>query len=86
MKVAESRITAQGQISIPAEIRRRLGLVPGSTLEWDDQGDQVVVRRSGRSTSEDVHRALFPEKPETRSLEELKAGIDLYVRERHARR
>ncbi len=86
MKVAESRITAQGQLSVPAEIRRRLGLVPGSTLEWDDQGDQVVVRRSGRSTSDDIHRALFHEKPAPRSLEELKAGLEQSIRERHARR
>jgi AbrB family looped-hinge helix DNA binding protein len=33
-KIAESRVTAQGQISIPAEVRRRLGVGPGSVIEW----------------------------------------------------
>lgn len=42
-KIAESRVTAQGQISIPAEVRRRLGVGPGSVIEWDDAGGQIVV-------------------------------------------
>jgi AbrB family looped-hinge helix DNA binding protein len=86
MKVAESRITAQGQVSVPAEIRRRLGVSAGATLEWDVRGDEVVVRRSARHSSEDVHRALFRACPEARTLEELGAGVDLYIRGRHARR
>jgi len=35
MVLAESKLTAQGQISVPAEVRRKLGLGPGSVLEWD---------------------------------------------------
>ena len=61
MAIAQSRLTAQGQISVPAEIRKKLGVGPGSVLEWDEQNDQVVVRRAGRYTSEDIHGALFPE-------------------------
>lgn len=86
MAIARSRITAQGQISVPAEVRRRLGLAPGSVLEWDAEGDQMVVRRAGRYSSEDIHRALFPEGPPApRSLEELKAGVKKYIRKKHAR-
>jgi AbrB family looped-hinge helix DNA binding protein len=44
MTIAKSKLTAQGQISVPAEIRQRLGVGPGSVLEWDEQDDQVVVR------------------------------------------
>jgi len=44
MAIAKSKLTAQGQISVPAEIRQRLGVGPGSVLEWDEQDDQVVVR------------------------------------------
>jgi AbrB family looped-hinge helix DNA binding protein len=82
----QSRITAQGQISIPAEIRKRLGVGPGSVLEWEDEGDRVVVRRAGRYSSEDIHRAVFARPPRTRSSEELKAGLAEYVRKKHARR
>jgi len=37
MAVAQSKLTAQGQISVPAVIRKKLGLGPGSVLEWDDR-------------------------------------------------
>lgn len=86
MKLAKSRITAQGQISVPAEVRRRLELVPGSVLEWDVEDDQVIVRRAGKHTSEEIHRVLFPHgKPKPRSLKELKEGIRIYIRKKHAR-
>ncbi len=86
MPLAHSKLTAQGQISIPAEVRRRLGIGPGSVLEWDVEGEQIVVRRAGRYTSEDVHRALFATSPKPRTLKELKRGVQKYVRGRHARR
>jgi len=87
MALAHSKVTAQGQISVPADIRRKLGVGPGSILEWDESGDEIVVRRSARFSSLDIHRALFPKgTPEVRTLDELKEGIRRHVRERHARR
>ena len=87
MALAHSKVTAQGQISVPAEVRRRLGVGPGSVLEWHEDGDRVVVRRAGRLTSEEIHAAAFPEgAPRKRTLAELKDGIRRHVRERHARR
>ena len=86
-KIAESRVTAQGQISIPAEVRRRLGVGPGSVIEWDDDGGQIVVRRAGRYTSSEVHEELFPYGvPARKSAVELEAGIRANVKKRHARR
>ncbi|HEV2855770.1 MAG TPA: AbrB/MazE/SpoVT family DNA-binding domain-containing protein [Thermoanaerobaculia bacterium] len=86
MAIAYSKLTAQGQISVPKEVRRRLGIGPGSVLEWEEEGERIVVRRAGRYSSEDVHRALFEEPPEPRTLEELKEGARQYVKGRHARR
>jgi AbrB family looped-hinge helix DNA binding protein len=86
MKLAQSRVTAQGQISVPAEVRKRLALVPGAILEWDAEDDRITVRRVGRHSFEDLHRALFSQEPRPRSLEELKEGIRQNVRARHARR
>lgn len=87
MALAHSKVTAQGQISVPAGVRRKLGIGPGSILEWDEAGDEVVVRRSGRFTSEDIHRALFPRQaPKLRTVDDMKEGILRRVRERHARR
>ena len=86
MPLAYSKLTAQCQISVPSEVRRKLGIGPGSLLEWDAQGEKMVVRRVGRYTSEDVHRALFATTPRRRTLRELKEGIGKYLQEHHARR
>lgn len=59
MPLAHSKVTAQGKVSVSAKVRQRLGVGPGSVLEWDEDGDQVVVRKAGRYSSEDIHRALF---------------------------
>lgn len=80
----QSKITAQGQISVPAEIRRRLGVGPGAVLEWADEGEHVVVRRVGRYSSEEVHRALFTAPPAPKTLDELTDGIRRHIRRRRA--
>lgn len=86
MALAHSKMTAQGQISVPVGVRRKLGIGPGSVLEWEDDGERVIVRRSGRYTSLDIHRAVFPKHaPKPRKLDDLKEGVRRYVRERHAR-
>ena len=87
MALAHSRVTAQGQISVPAGVRQKLGVGPGSVLEWDEEGGKIVVRRSARFTSQDIHRALFPDQPpKSRTVDELKEGIRRRARERYARR
>ena len=84
--IAQSKLTAQGQVSVPAEVRRRLGVGPGAILEWDADGGTIVVRRAGRYSSEDVHRAVFPKgRPRARAVAQLKAGIRRYIKKHHAR-
>lgn len=85
MVIARSKVTTQGQISVPLEVRKRLGIGPGSILEWDDEDGAVVVRRAGRYSSAEIHGAVFPRKPSRRSLRELREGIRTAVRRRHAR-
>ena len=86
MALAHSKVTAQGQVSVPAKVRQRLGVGPGSVLEWEEEGDRVIVRKAGRFSSEDIHRALFSKAPRRRTLEEMKDGIRRYVTKRHASR
>ncbi|MEO6029489.1 MAG: AbrB/MazE/SpoVT family DNA-binding domain-containing protein [Candidatus Binatia bacterium] len=85
MALAKSKLTAQGQISVPAEVRRRLGVGPGSVLEWDENDGNIVVRRVGRFSSDEIHRSLFAKSPRARTLASLKAGIRRAIRERHGR-
>ena len=86
MALAHSKLTAQGQISVPAKVRHKLGVGPGSVLEWDDEGDRVVVRKAGRVTSDDIHRFLFGRAPKPRTVADLKSGIRRHIKRRHARR
>jgi AbrB family looped-hinge helix DNA binding protein len=85
MERIESKITSQGQVSIPARIRRKLGVAPGSTVEWCERGEEVVVRRASKYSSLDVHKAVFSSPPARRSLEDLDEGIRSRMRRTHAR-
>ena len=81
-----SKLTSQGQVSVPAAVRRQLGLGPGAMLEWVEEGGRIVVRRAVVHDSAAVHGALFPEGTAHRkSLTELKQGVALAMRRRHAR-
>ncbi len=40
---ASSRVTSQNQISIPAEVRSRFGIVPGTELVWEEEDGRLVV-------------------------------------------
>jgi len=87
MASAQSKLTAQGQISIPAEIRKRLGVGPGSVIEWEEKNHEIVVRRAGRHSSVDVHDALFGGDSRGRKRPaSVKPGIKKYIRQKHARR
>jgi AbrB family looped-hinge helix DNA binding protein len=86
MTIAHSKVTAQGQISVPLKVRRKLGIGPGSVLEWDEQGEIILVRRAGRYSSEDIHQELFAKKiPPVTSVEEMREGIRRHMRKRYAR-
>ena len=87
MPIARSKVTAQGQISVPVNVRRKLGVGPGSILEWEEEGGNIVVRRAGTVTFEDIHNAIFKgRKPKKHTVEEMDEGIAQYMRDRYARR
>jgi AbrB family looped-hinge helix DNA binding protein len=41
------RITSKGQVTIPIEIRERLGLLPGTEVEFIVDGDAARLVRAG---------------------------------------
>jgi AbrB family looped-hinge helix DNA binding protein len=86
MSIPRSKVTAQGQISVPVEVRKKLGIGPGSVLEWHEQDGNVLVRRAGRYSSSDVHKALFPKGMSNgRSVPDVKAALRTAIRKKHAR-
>lgn len=87
METIKSKITTQGQISVPAKIREKLGVGPGSVIEWEEMGEEFIVRRSKTYSLEDLHTQLFPDGPPAkRTLKELKSSIGEHLRKKHARR
>jgi len=87
MALARSKVTSQGQVSVPAEVRKKLGVGPGSLLEWSEEGGAVVIRRVGKYSSEDIHRELFGKRaPKARSVDEFDAGVQRLMQAKHARR
>jgi AbrB family looped-hinge helix DNA binding protein len=41
------RVGEKGQVTIPIECRKALGLHPGSEVEFEARGDELVLRKSG---------------------------------------
>lgn len=58
MLVAMSKVTNQGQISVPAEVRRDLGIRPGTELIWDRKENGEYVVRPKRFTLTDLHQMV----------------------------
>lgn len=40
------RVTSKGQVTIPVEIRERLGLLPNSEVEFEVEGNAVRIRKA----------------------------------------
>ena len=45
------KITTKGQVTIPAAIRERLGLLPNTEVEFAIRGDAAVLKKAGRRTA-----------------------------------
>lgn len=49
------RITTKGQVTIPQEIREKLGLVPHSEVDFVAEGDKVYLRKAAKSGGRGQH-------------------------------
>ena len=45
------RITSKGQVTIPMEIREKLGLLPDTEVEFELDGDSVRIRKAAGGSS-----------------------------------
>ncbi|SDU72501.1 AbrB/MazE/SpoVT family DNA-binding domain-containing protein [Jiangella alkaliphila] len=72
--MTSATMTTKGQITIPKQIRKELGLVPGArvTFTRNEDGDYVLSRRA-RSVTELKGRLRYTGEPKT--LDEMDAGI-----------
>jgi AbrB family looped-hinge helix DNA binding protein len=85
MATATSRVTTQNQISVPAEVRRRFDIRPGTVLEWHEVRGELIVRP--RRLSLDQVRAQMRAMvgPQGFSLSDLKEARLAAAVEKHRR-
>ncbi|NCN72202.1 MAG: AbrB/MazE/SpoVT family DNA-binding domain-containing protein [Betaproteobacteria bacterium] len=82
----QTKLTSQGQVSVPAAVRSFLSLTPGSVLVWKEEAGRISVERAVRHNTADVHQALFGDAAEvpTKTAAELKQGIRQRMQRRYA--
>ena len=74
MSAGKSRVTAQNQTSVPAAVRKRLGIGPGSQLRWRIEGDSVVVSAK-QPMLEAIHLITSRRKVKHATAAQIRKGI-----------
>lgn len=77
-------LTSKGQITIPVEIRRSLGLKPGDEVDFMAEGKRAVLQRAGR-LSELFGILGSPPSGKVITVEEMNEAIADAACERYAR-
>ena len=78
---ATTKLSAKGQVVIPADVRRELGLKPGQTLQVRKAAGGVmltpVLEKSGRSTEEIIAeiRKIYTHKGPPATLEDMDEAV-----------
>lgn len=49
MRLIDMKITTKGQVTIPADIRDELGLLPYTEVEFEVKGEAVVIRKADQN-------------------------------------
>ncbi len=57
-----SRVTSKGQVTIPKEIREKLGIEPGSEVGFQEEGGQMILvsekQKSGETPGQKMARLM----------------------------
>ena len=59
----EAKLTSKGQITVPRDIRRLLGVGPGDRLVFENSGEDVTVRPVRPASVFEKYRGAIPELP-----------------------
>lgn len=84
-KIATSKVTSKGQVTVPEEIRRALQIEQGDRLEWlPTREGRVEVRKVQGTMSAIVGMLGVPRRSAT--TEEMDDAVKQHFRRLHARR
>jgi AbrB family looped-hinge helix DNA binding protein len=84
-KVAASRITSKGQVTIPEEIRRRADLQAGERIEWEvtDRGT-IELRKAGGTLA--ALTRILPRPKRALTVEEMDRAVGEHLASKHRAR
>ncbi len=85
MEMSIAKVTSQGQITIPADIRRRLGIQPGGKVVFIQEGDWVLMTNATMEAFRQMQDAFAPE-AERLGLKDEQDVVDLVRQVRAERR
>lgn len=76
-------LTSKGQVTLPKEIRDRLRLDAGAKLDFQLMPDDTITVRAVRPDARRIRGLLQSPHMRALSVEEMDAGIDRHLREKH---
>jgi len=85
MELSVAKVTSQGQITIPADIRKLLGVQPGGKVVFIQEGNRVVMANATIEAFEQMHKA-FSGEAELLGLKDEQDVVDLVRQVRAERR
>jgi antitoxin PrlF len=84
--MASATVTSKGQITIPKDVRERLGLEAGDRVVFVVQSDRDVVLKPAKTDVRELRGMLYRKGRRARSVEEMDEGIVRALADEHARR
>jgi antitoxin PrlF len=84
--MSSATVTSKGQITIPKDVRERLGLAAGDRVVFVVQSDRDVVLKPAKTDVRELHGMLYRKGRRAHSVEEMDEGIALALADKHGRR
>ena len=84
--MSSATVTSKGQITIPKDVRERLGLEAGDRVVFVVHSDRDVVLKPAKTDVRELHGMLYRKGRRPCSIEEMDEGIARFLAEKHGRR
>ena len=77
-------LTSKGQITLPKEIRDRLGLTAGSMLDFEVLPDNSISARAVKPDARRIRGILKSPHAKAPTIEQMDAAVARHLRDKHA--
>ena len=77
-------LTSKGQLTLPKEIRDRLGLDAGSVLDFALQPDNTITARAVKPDARRIRGLLSSPHATALTVEQQREAVGLYLKRKHA--